>query len=49
MNYKFIPVDNNLDKARAFANSLDNNFITNVQKIKQMSKKFTIPQCKLIN
>ena len=35
MNYKFIPVNNNLDKARAFANSLDNKFITNVQKIKQ--------------
>lgn len=41
MNYKFIPVNNNLDKARAFANSLDNNFITNVQKIKQ--KPFYIP------
>lgn len=41
MNYKFIPVNNNLDKARAFANSLDNNFITNVQKIKQ--KDFYIP------
>ena len=41
MNYKFIPVNNNLDKARAFANSLDNNFITNVQKIKQ--KEFYIP------
>lgn len=41
MKYKFIPVNNNLDKARAFANSLDNNFITNVQKIKQ--KDFYIP------
>lgn len=41
MNYKFIPVNNNLDKARAFANSLDNKFITNVQKIKQ--KNFYIP------
>ena len=41
MNYKFIPVNNNLDKARAFANSLDNRFITNVQKIKQ--KEFYIP------
>ena len=41
MNYKFIPVNNNLDKARAFANSLDNKFITNVQKIKQ--KDFYIP------
>jgi hypothetical protein len=41
MNYKFIPINNNLDKARAFANSLDNNFITKVQKIKQ--KEFYIP------
>jgi hypothetical protein len=41
MNYKFIPVNNNLDKARAFANSLNNDFITNVQKIKQ--KEFYIP------
>ena len=39
MNYKFIPVNNNLDKARAFANSLDNKFITNVQKIKQKDCK----------
>ena len=47
MNYKFIPVDNNLDKARAFANSLDNNFITNVQKIKQ--KEFYIPTLDVVS
>ena len=32
---KFIPVENNVKKAIAFANTLDNGFITNVQKIKQ--------------
>lgn len=47
MNYKFIPVNNNLDKARAFANSLDNNFITNVQKIKQ--KDFYIPTLDVVS
>jgi hypothetical protein len=47
MNYKFIPVNNNLDKARAFANSLDNNFITNVQKIKQ--KEFYIPTLDVVS
>ena len=41
MRYNFIPVNNNIDKAIAFANSLDNKFITNVQKIKQ--KEFYIP------
>lgn len=35
MNYKFIPVDNNINKAIAFANSLDSNNIKNVQRIKQ--------------
>jgi hypothetical protein len=35
MKYKFIPVDNNIDKAIAFANTLDVNNIVNVQKIKQ--------------
>ena len=35
MKYKFIPVDNNLEKAVAFANTLDVNNIKNVQKIKQ--------------
>jgi hypothetical protein len=47
MKYKFIPVNNNLDKARAFANSLDNNFITNVQKIKQ--KEFYIPTLDVVS
>lgn len=46
MNYKFIPVDNNLDKAMAFANSLDNKYITNVQKIKQ--KEFYIPTLEVV-
>lgn len=32
---KFIPVDNNVKKAIAFANTLDNRFITNVQNINQ--------------
>jgi len=35
MKYKFIPVDDNLDKAIAFANTLDSNNIRNIQKIKQ--------------
>ena len=35
MKYKFIPVENNIDKAIAFANTLNNNFITDVQRIKQ--------------
>jgi hypothetical protein len=35
MRYKFIPVDNNIDKAIAFANTLDSNNIKNVQRIKQ--------------
>lgn len=41
MKYKFIPVDNNLDKALAFANTLDPGFIKNTQRIKQ--KDFYIP------
>ncbi|MDA9268225.1 DUF945 domain-containing protein [bacterium] len=41
MKYKFIPVDNNLDKALAFANTLDPSFIKNTQRIKQ--KDFYIP------
>ena len=41
MKYKFIPVDNNIDKAIAFANTLDSNNIKNVQRIKQ--KPFYIP------
>jgi len=40
MKYKFIPVDNDLNKAIAFANSLDQNNVINVQKIKQ--KEFYI-------
>jgi len=35
MKYKFIPVDNKLDKAIAFATTLDSNNIKNVQRIKQ--------------
>ena len=41
MKYKFIPVDNNINKAISFANTLDNNNIRNVQRIKQ--KEFYIP------
>ena len=41
MKYKFIPVNNDLKKAVAFANTLDTNFIKNVQRIKQ--KEFYIP------
>lgn len=41
MRNKFIPVDNDLNKAIAFANTLDNNNIRNVQRIKQ--KEFYIP------
>ena len=41
MKYKFIPVDNNINKAIAFANTLDVNNIKNIQKIKQ--KPFYIP------
>jgi hypothetical protein len=35
MNYKFIPVNNDLNKAKAFANTLDPNYISKVQRIKQ--------------
>ncbi len=35
MKYKFIPVDNYINKAIAFANTLDSNNIKNVQRIKQ--------------
>ena len=35
MKYKFIPVNNDLNKAEAFANTLNNSNIINVQKIKQ--------------
>lgn len=46
MKYKFIPVDNNINKAIAFANSLDVNNIRNVQKIK--TKEFYIPTLDVI-
>jgi hypothetical protein len=46
MKNKFIQVDNDLTKAIAFANSLDNNNIINVQKIKQ--KEFYIPTLDLV-
>jgi hypothetical protein len=46
MKYKFIPVDNDLNKAIAFANSLDQNNVINVQKIKQ--KEFYIPTLDVI-
>lgn len=41
MNYKFIPVNNDINKAIAFANTLDPNYIKNTQRIKQ--KEFYIP------
>ena len=41
MQYKFIPVNNDLNKAIAFANTLDPNYIKNTQRIKQ--KEFYIP------
>jgi hypothetical protein len=41
MKNKFIPVNNDLNKAIAFATTLDNNNILNVQRIKQ--KEFYIP------
>jgi hypothetical protein len=46
MRNKFIQVDNDLNKAIAFANTLDNNNIINVQKIKQ--KEFYIPTLDLV-
>ena len=46
MKNKFIQVDNDLTKAIAFANTLDNNNIINVQKIKQ--KEFYIPTLDLV-
>lgn len=41
MQYKFIPVNNDLNKAKAFANTLDPNYINKIQRIKQ--KEFYIP------
>jgi hypothetical protein len=46
MKYKFIPVDNNINKAVAFANTLDSNNIKNVQRIKQ--KPFYIPTLEVL-
>ena len=43
---KFIPVDNKLDKAIAFAHTLDPNYIKDVQKIKQ--KPYYIPTIEII-
>ena len=40
MKYKFIPVDNDINKAIAFANSLDQNNVKNVQKIKGIQLDF---------
>ena len=39
MKYKFIPVDNDLKKAVAFANTLDNNFIKKTQKTPEKELK----------
>jgi len=46
MKYKFIPVDNNINKAVAFANTLDANNIKNIQRIKQ--KEFYIPTIEVL-
>ena len=47
MRYKFIPVNNDLKKAVAFVNTLDNNFIKNVQNIDQ--KPFYIESLDVVN
>jgi len=46
MRYKFIPVNNDINKAKAFANSLDQNFIINTQCIKQ--KPHYVPSMEVI-
>jgi len=46
MKNKFIPVNNDLNKAIAFANSLDQNFLKNVQNVKQ--KEFYIPTLDIV-
>lgn len=46
MKYKFIPVNNDLNKAKAFANTLDPNYIQKTQRIKQ--KEFYIPTIEVI-
>lgn len=44
---KFIPVNNSIEKAIAFANSLDQNYLKNTQKINQ--KEFYIPTLDVVN
>lgn len=46
MKYKFIPVNNSIDKAKNFANSLDQNFLINTQRIKQ--KPHYVPSVEVI-
>jgi hypothetical protein len=46
MKYKFIPVNNDLNKAKAFANTLDPNYISKVQRTKQ--KEFYIPTIEVV-
>jgi hypothetical protein len=46
MNHKFIPVNNDINKAIAFANTLDPNYIKNTQRIKQ--KEFYIPTIDIV-
>jgi len=46
MQYKFIPVNNDLTKAIAFANTLDPNYIKKTQRIKQ--KEFYIPTIDIV-
>ena len=43
----FIPVNNNIDKAIAFANSLSQDYLTNVQKLEQ--KQFYIPSLEVVS
>jgi hypothetical protein len=46
MKYKFIPVNNDLNKAIVFANTLDSNYVQKIQRIKQ--KEFYIPTINVI-
>jgi len=46
MKYKFIPVNNDLNKAVAFANTLDSNYIKKTQRIKQT--EFYIPNIDVV-
>ena len=43
----FIPVNNDIDKAIAFANSLSQDYLTSVQKIEQ--KKFYVPSLEVVS